>query len=85
MSPKLNLLPLYAAGRFFLDADADPTVSSREFCARVFGEEHAILGELLEAFESWRAGGITPRRQWSNEELVRVFGEIIERLERRGR
>ena len=81
MSPKLNLLTLYAAGQMFLDPDADPDRVSREFCAAVFGAEHAALGELLEAFEVVEGWGHYPRRQWSNEELVRVFGEIVERLE----
>jgi hypothetical protein len=81
MTPRLNLLSLYAGGRFFLDADADPDRVSREFCAQVFGEEHAALGELFEAFEVVEGWGHYPRRQWSNEELARVFGEIVERLE----
>jgi hypothetical protein len=81
MTPRLNLLSLYAGGRFFLDADADPDRVSREFCAQVFGEEHAALGELLEAFEVVEGWGHYPRRQWSNEELARVLGEIVERLE----
>jgi hypothetical protein len=81
MSPRLNLLTLYAAGQFFLDPSADPDRVSREFCAAVFGAEHAALGELFEAFEVVQGWGHYPRRQWSNEELERVFGEMLERLE----
>jgi hypothetical protein len=81
MSPKLNLLTLYAAGQLFLNPDADPDALSREFCRKVFGEEHARLGELFEAFEVVRGWGHYPRRQWSKKVLRVVYAEIIERLE----
>ncbi|HEY3376558.1 MAG TPA: hypothetical protein VGL77_03605, partial [Armatimonadota bacterium] len=81
MSPKLNLLTLYASGQFFLNADADPDAVSRDFCTQVFGAEHAILGELFEAFEVVTGWGHYPRRQWSNVELERVYTEIYARLE----
>lgn len=81
MSPKLNLLSLYAAGQFFLNPDADADQVSRDFFTHAFGAEHAILGELFEAFEVVEGWGYYPRRQWSNTELTRVFTEMIDRLE----
>ena len=81
MTPKLNALTLYAAGRFFLDADADLDRVSRDFCVAVFGEEHAALGELFEAFEVVSGWGHYPRRRWSKEVLRTKYAEIIERLE----
>jgi len=81
MTPKLNLLSMYAAGRFFLNPDADPDVVSRDFCVRVFGEQHAALGELFEAFEVVKGWGHYPRRQWSKEVLVEKYDEIVEHLE----
>jgi len=80
MTPKLNLLSMYAAGRFLLDPDADPDAVSRDFCTRVFGEEHAALGELFEAFEVVKGWGHYPRRQWSKEVLAGKYAQIIERL-----
>jgi hypothetical protein len=81
MSPKLNLLTLYAAGGLFLNPDADPDQLSRAFCAQVFGAEHAILGELFEAFEVVRGWGWYPRRAWSKGVLREKYREIIDRLE----
>jgi hypothetical protein len=81
MSPKLNLLTLYAAGQLFLDPDADPDQLSRRFCSQVFGEEHAILGELFEAFEVVPGWGHYPRRGWSKRVLRGHYAEIIDRLE----
>ncbi|MHB9132642.1 MAG: hypothetical protein ACYDBB_16355 [Armatimonadota bacterium] len=81
MSPKLNLHTLYAAGQLFLDPDADPDHLSREFCTQVFGEEHAVLGELFEAFEVVNGWGSYPRRKWSRGVLRDKYREIIERLE----
>jgi hypothetical protein len=81
MSPKLNQLTLYAAGRLFLNPDADPDGLSRSFCASVFGEEHAVLGELFEAFEVITGWGHFPRRKWSREVLQAVYREMAERLE----
>jgi hypothetical protein len=81
MSPKLNILSLYAAGQFFLNPNAEPDIVSRNFCAQVFGEENSILGELFEAFEVVNGWGHYPRRKWSREVLRGVYAEIIERLE----
>ncbi|NLG50264.1 MAG: hypothetical protein GX552_09170 [Chloroflexi bacterium] len=81
MTPRLNLLTMYAAGQLFVNPDADPDALAREFAARVFGPEHAILGELFEAFEVVQGWGHYPRRQWSREALYEKYGEIIERLE----
>jgi hypothetical protein len=81
MSPKLNVLSLYAAGQFFLDQNADPDIVSRDFCSQVFGAENAILGELFEAFEVVNGWGHYPRRKWSREVLRGVYAEIIERVE----
>jgi hypothetical protein len=81
MSPKLNLLTLYAAGGLFQDPAADPDALSRAFCTAVFGEEHAVLGELFEAFEVINGWGHYPRRKWSKPVLRVVFREIAERLE----
>jgi hypothetical protein len=81
MSPKLNVLSLYAAGQFFLNPNADPDIVSRNFCEQVFGEANAILGELFEAFEVVNGWGHYPRRKWSREVLRGVYAEIIERVE----
>ncbi|MHB0939946.1 MAG: hypothetical protein ACYC6A_26415 [Armatimonadota bacterium] len=81
MTPKLNLLTLYASAQGFIDPDTDPDLVSREFCRQVFGAEHAILGELFEAFEVVPGWGHYPRRQWSREVLHEVYREIAERLE----
>jgi hypothetical protein len=81
MSPKLNLLTLFAAGQLFLDPDADPDALSRRFCVEAFGEDHAALGELFEAFEVVPGWGYYPRRKWSREALRAAYREIVERLE----
>lgn len=81
MSPKLNLMSMYAAGQFFLNPSADPDRVSRDFCMQVFGPAHAQLGELFEAFEVVEGWGHYPRQQWSNVELARAFDEMIDRLE----
>ncbi len=81
MSPKLNLLTLYAGGRLFADPDADPDAVSREFCARVFGAEHARLGELFEAFEIVPGWGHYPRRKWARAAVAAACTEMIDRLE----
>ncbi|NQU40056.1 MAG: hypothetical protein HQ523_08900 [Lentisphaerae bacterium] len=83
MTPKLNLLTFYAAGQLFINPDADPDQISREFCANVFGPEHAILGELFEAFEISAALGMgfSARRHWSKQVLRQKYAEMIEHLE----
>ncbi len=81
MTPKLNLLSLYAAGQFLQNPDADPDQVAREFCAKVFGKEQAVLGELFEAFEVVPGWGHYPRRQWSHAVLRSKYAEIVERLE----
>ena len=80
MSPKLNLLTLYAAGRLFVEPDADPDRVSREFCAAVFGPAQAALGDLWEAFEVVPGWGHYPRRQWSKPALRTAYREIVARL-----
>lgn len=80
MSPKLNLLTLYAAGGLFQDPAADPDGLARAFCAAVFGAEHAVLGELFEAFEVIPGWGHYPRRKWSRPVLRAVYREIADRL-----
>ncbi len=79
MSPRLNLLTLYAAGALFQDADADPDALSRTFCIAVFGDP--ALGELFEAFEIVPGWGHYPRRRWAKTELRRVYTEMVDRLE----
>jgi hypothetical protein len=81
MTPKLNLLSLYAGGQFLLNPDANPDIVSRKFCSQVFGAEHAILGELFEAFEVVNGWGHYPRRKWSKPALSKAYSEIIEHLE----
>lgn len=78
MTPKLNVLSQYAAGRFFQDPDADPDQVSQAFCAEVFGD--AQLGELFEAFEVVPGWGHYPRKRWSKAALCRAYTELIERL-----
>ncbi len=81
MTPKLNLLSHYAAGRFFIDPDADPDAVSKEFCVKVFGKEHAEMGELFEAFEVVQGWGHYPRRKWSKDALIEKYDLMIEHLE----
>jgi len=79
MTPKLNLLSLYAAGAFFQCPDADPDQVSQQFCAQVFGDPR--LGELFETFEVVQGWGHYPRKQWSKAALRAVYAEMIARLE----
>ena len=81
MSPKLNLLTMFAGGRLFCEPDSDPDMLSREFCTAVFGEEHARLGELFEAFEVVQGWGHYPRRIWSTQALRKAYSEIIDHLQ----
>ncbi|MHB1461024.1 MAG: hypothetical protein ACYC1M_07085 [Armatimonadota bacterium] len=81
MTPKLNLLSLYAGGQLLINPDADPDQLSRQFCADVFGAEHAELGELFEAFEVVQGWGHYPRHQWSKQQLRLKYPQIIDRLE----
>jgi len=56
MSPKLNLLSLYAAAQSFLRPDADHRAVAGEFCKRVFGEAGGQLVPylpLLEVVRDW--------------------------------
>jgi len=50
MSPKLNLLTLYAGAQTFIDPQIDPTEISTHFCTSVFGQEHKPLGDLMKLF-----------------------------------
>ena len=81
MSPRLSHMSMYAAAQAGMDPDRDPNAVSREFCRRVFGEEHEILGELFEAFEVVPGWGHHPRRLWSRDEARRAYVKIIEHLE----
>jgi len=81
MTPKLNILSLYAGAQFLLNPNANPDDISRQFCSCIFGDEHAVLGELFEAFEVVQGWGHYPRRNWSKPALIKVYTEIIERLE----
>ena len=80
MSPKLNLLSLYAGAQFLANPEITADEASRDFCIKVFGEENARLGELFEAFEIVDGWGHYPRRTWTNDELIVAFDEIILRL-----
>ncbi len=81
MTPKLNLLTLYASGRLFNEPLTDPDQVSREFCGKVFGAENERIGELFEAFEVVQGWGHYPRRQWDKPALQAAYGELVERLE----
>lgn len=81
ISPKLNLLTLYAGAQFLVNPDANPDIISRQFCSQVFGVENAILGELFEAFEIVKGWGHYPRRKWSKPVLAKTYSQIIDRLE----
>ena len=81
MSPKLSHLAMYAAAQAGMDPDRDPDQVSREFCRRVFGPEHELLGELFEAFEVVPGWGSYPRRKWSREEARRAYLKIVDHLE----
>ena len=78
MTPKLNLQPLYAAGRLFNEPLGDPGEVSRQFCRKVFGPEHERIGELCEAFEVVQGWGHYPRRQWDKPGLKRAYGDLVE-------
>ena len=80
MSPKLSHMCMYAAGQAGINPDSDPDRVSREFCRRVFGVEHAMLGELFEAFEVVNGWGHYPRRKWLREEAHRAYLKIIDHL-----
>ena len=80
MSPKLNLLSLYAGGQLLCNPMADPDLLSKQFCGLVFGEQNAELGTLFEAFEVVNGWGYYPRRKWSKPQLRRAYREIIDRL-----
>jgi len=80
MSPKLSHMCMYAAGQAGINPDRDPDQVSREFCRRVFGAEHELLGELFEVFEVVNGWGHYPRRKWSREEAHRAYLEIIDHL-----
>ena len=81
MSPGLSHLSMYAAAQAGINPDRDPDEVSREFCGRVFGEEHTILGEMFEAFEVIPGWGYYPRRKWSRREAHKVYLKMIDRLE----
>lgn len=80
MSPKLSHMCMYAAGQAGINPDRDPDQVSREFCRRVFGAEHEILGELFEAFEVVKGWGHYPRRKWSRQEAHRAYLKISDHL-----
>jgi hypothetical protein len=79
MTPKLNLLSLYAAAQLFINPDEDPDAISRRFCREVFGDEE--ISDLLEAFEVVPGWGHHPRRIWSKPAAREAYGELIARLE----
>jgi len=81
MSPALSHLSMYAAAQAGINPDRDPDEVSREFCGRVFGQEHRMLGELFEAFEVIPGWGHYPRRKWSRPEAHRAYLKMIDRLE----
>ena len=81
MSPKLSILTQYASAKLLINPDECPDKISKDFCAKVFGKENDILGELFEAFEIVDGWGHFPRHTWSREALRKTFDEIIERLE----
>jgi hypothetical protein len=81
MSPCLSHLSTYAAAQAGIDPDRDPDEVSREFCRRVFGPEHEILGELLEAFEVVPGWGHYPRRKWRREEGRKAYLAIVDHLQ----
>ncbi|MBN1863470.1 MAG: hypothetical protein JW808_01075 [Victivallales bacterium] len=81
MSPKLSHLSMYAAAQASIDPDRNPDLVSREFCGKVFGTQHEMLGELFEAFEVVKGWGHHPRRNWSRQEAHRAYTKIIDHLE----
>jgi len=81
MTPALSHMCMYAAAQAGIDPDRDPDLVSREFCRRVFGPEHEMLGELFEAFEVVNGWGHYPRRKWSRPEAHRAYLKIIDHLE----
>jgi len=82
MTPKLNMLTLYAGARFFIDPSETPEKIASEFTRLVFGDPE--IGVLMEAFEIVKGWGHYPRRKYAKKELQEIYGELIGRLERCG-
>lgn len=78
MSPKLNLLTLYAAAQLMIDPERDAKEVAGAFTELVFGDRK--IGELMEAFEIVPGWGYEPT-PYTKQELAGMFEELISRLE----
>ena len=79
MTPKLNMLTMYAGAKLFIDPAQTPEKLSSEFTGLVFGDPE--IGILMEAFEIVPGWGHYPRRKYAKKELQSDFTELIKRLE----
>ena len=79
MTPKLNMLTLFAGARLFIDPTRTPEDLSSEFSRLVFGDPE--IGILMEAFEIVKGWGHYPRRTYTKKELQACYSELIGRLE----
>jgi hypothetical protein len=79
MTPKLNMLSLYAVGQLMINPERDPDEIASEFTGLVFGDPK--IGTLMEAFEIVGGWGHYPRRLYTKNELQKDFTELAGRLE----
>ena len=79
MTPKLNMLTLFAGARMMIDPAGTPEKLSSEFTRLVFGDPE--IGPLMEAFEIVKGWGHYPRRAYTKRELKNDYTELIRRLE----
>lgn len=77
MSPKLNLLTLYAAAQIMLRPEEDTKKIAAEFTEKVFGDEK--IGPLMQAFEIVPGWGYE-KTPYSKKELQEMLSELILRL-----
>ena len=80
MTPKLNMLTMYAGAKLFIDPTKTPEELSSEFTRLVFGDPE--IGILMEAFEIVPGWGHYPRREYAKKELQADFQKLISRLEK---
>ena len=79
MTPKLNMLSMYAGAQLFIEPTKTPEKLSSEFTGLVFGDP--AIGPLMESFEIVPGWGHYPRRAYTKNELQVNFKELIKRLE----
>ena len=80
MTPLLNSLSLYEAGRSFVDPDADYDAVAREFYERAFGSGAGELVEYLPLFEVIPDWGNHVTLDISRSEYHRKMSEFVQKL-----